>query len=107
VKGFFDRILRTVCQGWIGTVILLISASGIARIISVNHQRLVNSLICELDCKLSPLLTGFAPLIILSIFCIIIFFIYAIVLSVQKRPLLEKAFLARYNPSTQEAETRR
>jgi hypothetical protein len=34
-----DRILRTICLGWLLTVILLISASWVARITGVNHWR--------------------------------------------------------------------
>jgi hypothetical protein len=38
VMGFFqDRISRTVCPGWLQTLILLISASPIARITGVSH----------------------------------------------------------------------
>jgi hypothetical protein len=33
-----DRVSRTVCLGWLWTVILLISASWVARIIGVSHQ---------------------------------------------------------------------
>jgi hypothetical protein len=33
----WDRVLRTFCLGWPQTVILLISASQVTRIISVNH----------------------------------------------------------------------
>jgi hypothetical protein len=36
--GFFwDRVFRTICLGWLWTVILLISASWAVRITSVNH----------------------------------------------------------------------
>jgi hypothetical protein len=37
-EGFFrDRVSRTVCLGWLLTVILLVSASWVARIIGVSH----------------------------------------------------------------------
>jgi hypothetical protein len=37
--GYFQhRVLWTVCLGWLWTLILLISASWIARIIGVSHQ---------------------------------------------------------------------
>jgi hypothetical protein len=37
--GFFwDRVSRTICQGWLWTMILQISASWVARIIGVSHQ---------------------------------------------------------------------
>jgi hypothetical protein len=32
--------LGTICLGWLWTVILLISASWVARITGINHQRL-------------------------------------------------------------------
>jgi hypothetical protein len=35
---FGDRVLRIICPGWPSTIIFLISASQIARIIDVNHQ---------------------------------------------------------------------
>jgi hypothetical protein len=34
-----DRILWTICPGWLPNVILLISASWVARITGVSHQR--------------------------------------------------------------------
>jgi hypothetical protein len=38
-EGFFwDRVFQTICSGWLQTVILLISASWVARITSVSHQ---------------------------------------------------------------------
>jgi hypothetical protein len=37
---FLNRILWTVCLGWLWTVILLISASWVARITGVSHQHL-------------------------------------------------------------------
>jgi hypothetical protein len=38
VMGFFqDRVSWTVCPGWLGTAIFLISASWVARIIGVSH----------------------------------------------------------------------
>jgi hypothetical protein len=37
-EGFFrDRVSKTICLGWLGTVILLISAPWVARIIGVSH----------------------------------------------------------------------
>jgi hypothetical protein len=37
-SGYFgDGVLRTICLGWLQTLILLISASQLARIIDVNH----------------------------------------------------------------------
>jgi hypothetical protein len=37
--GFFrDRVLRTICLGWLQTAILLISASWVTRITGVSHQ---------------------------------------------------------------------
>jgi hypothetical protein len=37
-KVFWDRILRSFCPGWLWTVILLISASWVARITGVSHR---------------------------------------------------------------------
>jgi hypothetical protein len=37
---FWDRVARTIFPGWLQTAILLISASWVARIISVSHQHL-------------------------------------------------------------------
>jgi hypothetical protein len=34
---FWDRILQTICPGWLWTSILLISASWVARITGVSH----------------------------------------------------------------------
>jgi hypothetical protein len=37
-EGFFqDRVSRTICLGWLGTVILLISTSWVAKITGVSH----------------------------------------------------------------------
>jgi hypothetical protein len=37
--GFlWDKVSRTICLGWLQTVILLISASRVARIIGISHQ---------------------------------------------------------------------
>jgi hypothetical protein len=42
--GYFqDRVSRTIFLGWIRTVILLISASQVARITGVSHQHLTTS----------------------------------------------------------------
>jgi hypothetical protein len=39
--GFFqDRVSRTICLGWIWTMILLIAASWVARITGMNHWHL-------------------------------------------------------------------
>jgi hypothetical protein len=39
--GFFgDRVFQTICPGWLRTSVLWISASWIARITGVSHQRL-------------------------------------------------------------------
>jgi hypothetical protein len=39
VMGFFqDRVLQTICLGWLQISFLLISASQIARITSMSHQ---------------------------------------------------------------------
>jgi hypothetical protein len=35
---FWDRVSWTICQGWLWTVILLIFASWVARIIGVSYQ---------------------------------------------------------------------
>jgi hypothetical protein len=38
-KQFFqDRVSRVICPGWLWTVILLISASWVARITGMSHQ---------------------------------------------------------------------
>jgi hypothetical protein len=37
---FWDRVSQTICLGWLQTKILLISASWVARIISVSHGHL-------------------------------------------------------------------
>jgi hypothetical protein len=34
---FQDRVSQTICQGWLRTLIILISASWVARIIGVSH----------------------------------------------------------------------
>jgi hypothetical protein len=36
VLDIFDRVSQTICTGWPQTSILLISASGVARIIAVS-----------------------------------------------------------------------
>jgi hypothetical protein len=40
-RYFWDRVLQTICPGWLWTMILLISASWVARITGMSHQRLV------------------------------------------------------------------
>jgi hypothetical protein len=41
VMGFFqNKVLQTICQGWLWTSGLLISASWVARITGVSHRRL-------------------------------------------------------------------
>jgi hypothetical protein len=40
VMGFFDRDSWTICLGWLWSTILLISASWVARITGLLHQRL-------------------------------------------------------------------
>jgi hypothetical protein len=41
VSGIFqNRVLRTICLGWLRTTILLISASWVARIIGASHRYL-------------------------------------------------------------------
>jgi hypothetical protein len=37
MKGFRDKFAWTICPGWLWTVILLISASWVARILVVSH----------------------------------------------------------------------
>jgi hypothetical protein len=38
-EGFFrDRVSQTICLGWLQTLILLISASWVARITGMSHQ---------------------------------------------------------------------
>jgi hypothetical protein len=44
VEYFQDRVSQTVCPGCLWTVILLISASWVARIIGVSHQHWACSL---------------------------------------------------------------
>jgi hypothetical protein len=45
---FWDRVLWTICPGWLRTMILLISASQVARITGVSHQHLARvSTICS------------------------------------------------------------
>jgi hypothetical protein len=39
---FQDRVSQTICLAWLGTVILLISASWIARITGMSHQHLTD-----------------------------------------------------------------
>jgi hypothetical protein len=41
---FRDRVSRTICLGWLQTIILLVSTSWVARIIGVSHQHLAISL---------------------------------------------------------------
>jgi hypothetical protein len=37
--GFFwDRVLQTICPGWLWATILLVSASWVARITGVSHR---------------------------------------------------------------------
>jgi hypothetical protein len=38
VLGFFKRVSETICPGWFWTMMLLISASWIARITGMSHQ---------------------------------------------------------------------
>jgi hypothetical protein len=40
---FQDRVSRTICPGWLWTMILLISASWVARIIGMSHQYPANT----------------------------------------------------------------
>jgi hypothetical protein len=42
-KVLWDRVWRTICLGWLWNVILLTSASWVARITGVSHQHLLNS----------------------------------------------------------------
>jgi hypothetical protein len=43
--GYFqDRVLRTICPGWLGTLIFLISASWVAKIAEVSHGHLAISI---------------------------------------------------------------
>jgi hypothetical protein len=37
-RVFWDRVSQTICLGWLRTMILLISASWVARIIGMSHQ---------------------------------------------------------------------
>jgi hypothetical protein len=39
VRYFWDRVLRTICPGWLQTVFFLVSASRVARITGVSHWR--------------------------------------------------------------------
>jgi hypothetical protein len=49
VGCFWNRVSRTICQGWLWTVILLIFASWVARITSVSHPcPAQNSHLCSL-----------------------------------------------------------
>jgi hypothetical protein len=42
--GFFpDRVLGTICLGWLQTAILLISASCVARITGMSHSCLAQA----------------------------------------------------------------
>jgi hypothetical protein len=42
--GFFhDRVSKTICPSWLQTMILLISASWVARITGVRHWRPANA----------------------------------------------------------------
>jgi hypothetical protein len=41
---FWDRVSRTICPGWLQTVILLISVSWVARTTGMSHQRLVSTI---------------------------------------------------------------
>jgi hypothetical protein len=46
VLGIFDKgSLKIFAQGWLGTSFLLISASPVARITCVSHQRLAKALL--------------------------------------------------------------
>jgi hypothetical protein len=45
VKSFWDKVLWTICLGWLWTMIFLISASWVARITGVSHQHLANILL--------------------------------------------------------------
>jgi hypothetical protein len=69
--GYFpDRVSPIVCQGWLRTTILLISASLVARITGVSHQCCAPFFLCE--CIL-----GFQPVFlqrILEIFEVFFFF---------------------------------
>jgi hypothetical protein len=43
--GYFqDRVSQTICPGWLWTIVLLISASWVARIMGVNHRCLAQKL---------------------------------------------------------------
>jgi hypothetical protein len=48
VMHFFqDRVSPTICQGLLGTAILLISASQVAGITEVSHQHLASDCFCH------------------------------------------------------------
>jgi hypothetical protein len=51
VRYFQDRVSCTICPGWFQTVILLISASWVARIIGVSHQRQPPAVFCLFVCS--------------------------------------------------------
>jgi hypothetical protein len=40
---FWDRVLRTICLGWLWSTVLLISASWVAKITGVSHCCLAQS----------------------------------------------------------------
>jgi hypothetical protein len=42
-RVFRDRVLLTICPGWLQTTILLISDSWVAKIIGVSHQHLARN----------------------------------------------------------------
>jgi hypothetical protein len=52
--SFQDRVLRTICQGWLQTMVLLISASWVVRITEVRYQQLAwaSFFVCLFACLL-------------------------------------------------------
>jgi hypothetical protein len=71
VKVFWDRVSWTTCLGWLQTMILLISASWVARITGVSHQRPATSL-NPYSVHSYVLDTSF----FLKMFCVFIYFFY-------------------------------
>jgi hypothetical protein len=49
-RALWDRVLRTICQGWLWTSILLISAFWVARITGVSQRPLAPQFLKRWPC---------------------------------------------------------
>jgi hypothetical protein len=66
---FQDRVLRTICQGWLRTAFLLISASWVARITGMSYWRQATLVILKMwSFKLFALGWSWTLILLISVF---------------------------------------